>query len=147
MWTYNNTSELYHHGILGMKWGHHSSRSSQSKQIHSNNYKKQKELRNKETKILKTPGLIVDGPPKTKISFDPNKELLKKAISVGKPYVDSFLQGYHEQMVINQQQQQQQQRQQQMAIDTANRAAINASLQSASLGLSGGTNPFMFGMM
>ena len=23
MWSYNNTSELYHHGILGMKWGHH----------------------------------------------------------------------------------------------------------------------------
>ena len=23
MWQYNHTNELYHHGILGMKWGHH----------------------------------------------------------------------------------------------------------------------------
>ena len=139
MWTYNNTNYLEHHGILGQKWG---VRRTKSKLGRTSNY-----VNNKETKILKTPGSIVDRPPKTKISFDPAKESLKKAISIGKPYVDSFLQGYHEQMVINQQQQQRQQQQQQMAINTANRAAINASLQSASLGLSGGTNPFMFGMM
>lgn len=22
MWSYNNTNELYHHGVAGMKWGH-----------------------------------------------------------------------------------------------------------------------------
>lgn len=35
----------------------------------------------------------------------------------------------------------------QFAMDAANRASINAALQSASLSMSGGMNPFMFGMM
>lgn len=35
----------------------------------------------------------------------------------------------------------------QFAMEQANRAAINASLQAASLSMSGGMNPFMFGMM
>jgi hypothetical protein len=35
----------------------------------------------------------------------------------------------------------------QFAMEQATRASINASLQAASLGMSGGMNPFMFGMM
>ena len=35
----------------------------------------------------------------------------------------------------------------QFAMDAANRASINAALQGASLSISGGMNPFMFGTM
>ena len=30
MWQYQNTDELYHHGVLGMRWGHRKIRTSSS---------------------------------------------------------------------------------------------------------------------
>ena len=41
MWQYNNLDELYHYGILGMRWGHRKSYKNYSKRLfrpHKRNY-------------------------------------------------------------------------------------------------------------
>ena len=62
---------------------------------------------------------------------------MDKASSVGYSWV------HNNNALLNMQIQQAQQ----WAMEQANRASINAALQTASLSMSGGTNPFMFGMM
>lgn len=61
---------------------------------------------------------------------------IKTQTKIGKSFIDSSA------MMDNTIQQANQ-----YAMEQANRAAINASLQAASLSISGGMNPFMFGMM
>lgn len=46
MWEYNNLEELYHHGILGMKWGRRKSNYT------SKDYRRTKALRKKRTNQL-----------------------------------------------------------------------------------------------
>ena len=53
MWTYKNTDELYHYGILGMKWGRRKSRMSQdAREAKALKKKKVSEMSNAELKKL-----------------------------------------------------------------------------------------------
>lgn len=54
MWEYNNLEELYHHGILGMKWGRRKSKytSKDYRRAKALSKKKTNQLSNKELKEL-----------------------------------------------------------------------------------------------
>ena len=117
-------NELYHHGILGQRWG-------------IRRYKKKdgsltpaglKRIKRAEAIAKKEAEKVNKNKIKTQINARTKK--------IGKSFVNSSI------MMNNTVQQANL-----YAMEQANRAAINASLQAASLSMSGGMNPFMFGMM
>ena len=150
------TNELYHHGIKGQKWGVRRFQyadgtltpAGQKRYNSGQNGKNIGSMKVKEfvnSVITQVTGMSSEAQNKARAEkYLAEKNAKKKnklndiktQTNIGKSFVDSSA------MMNNTIQQANQ-----YAMEQANRAAINASLQAASLSISGGMNPFMFGMM
>lgn len=115
-----NEHELFHHGVKGMKWGIRKDRKRSS-----NNRPKQGLGSFRETREM-----LRNKPRKKKSTVN----RLKDKSRVGKRWLMNN-------SILNMQLQQASQ----FAMDQSIQAATRASLQSLSLAVSGGRNPFMFG--
>lgn len=122
---YIKNEEFYHHGIKGMKWG---VRKKSQVAIKCTRPRSDSVAGNNETLGHK---------PKNKKRGKRRMFDMGKASSVGYSWL------HNNNALLGMQSQQAQQ----WAMEQANRASINAALQTASLSMSGGTTPFMFGMM
>ena len=150
------TNELYHHGIKGQKWGVRRFQyadgtltpAGQKRYNSGQNGKNIGSMKIKEfvnsvrTQVTGIPSEAQNKARAEKYLAEKNAKKknklddIKTQTNIGKSFVDSSV------MMNNTIQQANQ-----FAMEQANRAAINASLQAASLSMSGGMNPFMFGMM
>ena len=110
-------SELYHHGVKGMKWG---VRHYQNTGANKRRSKK-----------------VSTGSDFKKVLNKKIKDIDSATLNHGKTFLT---QHQLNQQILNQQFVD-------WSIQESTRASINAANQAAALGISGGTNPFMFGMM
>ena len=155
----HDSNELYHFGVKGMRWGHRKARGHAGPGKYAT--RKRQQLGNKKDleRLNKGEHLSVGLTKKRQEKFDardrnaiekqinstPNnketnikylKRKLKNSINKGETFVTQM---NNNDIAISQMNN--------WAIQEATRQSINASLMSASLSMSGGTNPFMFGMM
>lgn len=81
MWEYNDIDELYHHGILGMRWGHRKQRYRESK-----DYRRSKAIQKKSVKAMSNKELdIVNNRLTKEKNYRTNKvdKYLKTAVVIG----------------------------------------------------------------
>ena len=159
---YNKNEELYHYGVKNMKWGVIRSQKqlgnntlSNKREVTKADIKKVKQHRNKGNVVTDRPIKIpnkyngVKG-MKWGVQKDRKRHAVNNVLKVPVARLKNednkirkgqqFINNSH---IMNLSIQQANQ----LLMEQATRASINAGLQTASLGMSGGTNPFMFGMM
>lgn len=127
-------NELYHYGVKGMKWGVRRAKKAGTK--YSRKAQKQIDANMSNAKARKMDVSTINS-DEVKKRFKNNRAFVQKLSKKGKTYINNNSQFMN--MSIMQANQ--------FAMQEATRASINASLQVASLGLSGGTNPFMLGVI
>lgn len=154
-----NNNELYHYGVKGMRWGHRKARGHAGPGKYATK-KRQLAGDKRDLDTLNKGGhLSVGLTKKRQAKFDARdknaiekriddasndkgvnvkylKRKLKNNINKGKMFINQMT---NNDIAISQMNN--------WAMQEATRQSINASLMGASLSMSGGTNPFMFGMM
>ena len=117
-----NENYLAHYGVKGMRWGVRRYQNTDASKRRSKKISTGSEKTKERKKITIS----------KKVFNEKIKDINSATLNSGKTFLTQHL--------LNQQFAD-------WSMQEATRASINAANQAASLGISGGTNPFMFGMM